>query len=244
MILTIVLLMIIPGYYFMFYRKRLRTRREAARQKAVEIGLTKEKEMAETAALRDRLEMLNDELDLAEQELAALHVSNSILDNCLSAIKHETMYYPSRIIQMVENGSDAQAIDELVTYYREIYSMLGSQTQSQTKRSFLHVKHMQMKDILPFAPASIYVTGDKDMMQYLFRILKRHVGERLSEARIDVENRRNVVIEIEGDFNNDIDYMLCRQILREHGEATANRACGIVRGNGRMELTLCGETKE
>ena len=151
------------------------------------------------------------------------------------------MYYPSRIVQMVENGdNDVQTLDELVTYYREIYAMLGSQTQSQMERRFLHVRHIMLADLLPSAPTDIYITGDKGMMQYLFRILKRHVGERLSEARIAVEDRRNVVIAVEGNFNNDIDYMLCRQILREHGEATANRACGLVRGEGVMELTLCG----
>ena len=37
-----------------------------------------------------------------------------ILDNCLSTLKHETMYYPSRIRQLVdEPDGQLEAIDEL-----------------------------------------------------------------------------------------------------------------------------------
>ena len=40
-----------------------------------------------------QLEMAEDELSRVEYENARLHVANAVLDNCLSALKHETMYY-------------------------------------------------------------------------------------------------------------------------------------------------------
>ena len=60
-----------------------------------------------------------------------LYVMNQILDNSLSTIKHETMYFPSRIKQMTdemeEKGFDAETnhnLLDLVTYYRHIYMLL------------------------------------------------------------------------------------------------------------------------
>ena len=61
------------------------------------------------------MEMTEDELHKAEYENGRLHVSCSVLDNCLSTLKHETMYYPSRIRQLVENDpSDVQSLHEWV----------------------------------------------------------------------------------------------------------------------------------
>ena len=50
-----------------------------------------------------------------------LYVMNQILDNSLSTIKHETMYFPSRIKQMAEEGGGWSNLLDLVTYYRHIY---------------------------------------------------------------------------------------------------------------------------
>ncbi len=64
--------------------------------------------------------MLEDEVRCVEYENERLHISNSILDNCLSTLKHETMYYPSRIRQLVdEPDGQLEAIDELAIYYKE-----------------------------------------------------------------------------------------------------------------------------
>ncbi len=70
----------------------------------------------------------------AMYEENTIHVHNQVLDNCLSTIKHETMYYPSRIRQLVDrillsadNGisrDDVEKMYELVVYYREIFSLL------------------------------------------------------------------------------------------------------------------------
>ena len=46
---------------------------------------------------QSNIELLEDEARCVEYENERLHISNSILDNCLSTLKHETMYYPSRI---------------------------------------------------------------------------------------------------------------------------------------------------
>ncbi len=52
------------------------------------------------------IEMAEDELHRAEYENEKFHISNSVLDNCLSTLKHETMYYPSRISQLIDSTPD------------------------------------------------------------------------------------------------------------------------------------------
>ena len=50
------------------------------------------------------IEYLSDELNRARYEDEKLYVCNNVTDNCLSALKHETMYYPSRIRQLVDEA--------------------------------------------------------------------------------------------------------------------------------------------
>ena len=63
-----------------------------------------------------------------------LHVCNMVMDNCLSMIKHETIYYPSRIRLLIEklrkNCSDdihgqTVAIKELLDYYSSVSATLA-----------------------------------------------------------------------------------------------------------------------
>ncbi len=64
-----------------------------------------------------------------------LHVQNLVLDNCLSAIKHETIYYPNKISQiastLTSNMDYAELqqrvtdMAELVTYYRGVFDILS-----------------------------------------------------------------------------------------------------------------------
>jgi len=240
--LILVLIMILPAYYFLFYRKRMLLKREQRNMKNIEIDNMKEEENAVKSAINDSNEVLADECRLAEYELAELHISNSVLDNCLSTIKHETMYYPSRIAQMLEKDTDIDALDELVSYYRDIYAMLGMQARSQTSRSFMQIRHIRLADILPQVPGNVFVIADKIMLEYLFRLLRRQDKDADFTPEMHV-NRQSVVITVSGNFNSSTDYMLCRQILREHGEATAHRACGIHCDEGKITVTLRGYIK-
>ena len=95
--------------------------------------------------------------------MANLHVSNAVLDNCLSTLKHETMYYPSRIRQLIEQN-DMESAKEVVDYYRELYNLLSQQAMAQVERVKLHLK-----------PCTFYgetVLGDENLLRYVFELLK------------------------------------------------------------------------
>ena len=75
--------------------------------------------------------------------------------------------------------------------------------------------------------------GDEAMIRYLFDILKPE------DVQTEVKDRQYVVFNIRrGEALSDIDYLLCRQIVRDHGEATHRRGCGISVENQQVKLIL------
>ena len=210
-LLVLLMISIIPAYYLLYYRHRLYDRFVREQQRITD------------------LEMLNDELHRAELEDSNLHVSNAVLDNCLSALKHETMYYPSRIQQLLDTG-DMESLSEVTTYYRELYGVLSQQALRQTERTRLHLKPLH-DDIL----------GDETLVRYLFDILRKLAGKKLQpdytkreggyvEVRVPMPELKLTEAEAADLFTPSKDhlpYLLCRQIVRDLGEATNRRGCGI-----------------
>ena len=106
---------------------------------------------------RETVERAGNERQRALYELARLRVQNQILDNCLSAIKHETMYYPSRIRQMLrslDGEGDAparrekvHALKELVEYYKEIYTLLVAQADRQVDAVYFKGEKIPLREV-------------------------------------------------------------------------------------------------
>ena len=204
-LLLVLLVLIVPAYYMLYYRHRLyeRFHRERTQQ--------------------NNIEMAEDELRRAELEDSNLHVANAVLDNCLSTLKHETMYYPSRIQQLMDAG-DIPALREVATYYRDLYSILIRQATEQVDRIKLHVR-----------PVSFYgqqVLGDENLLRFLFELLKGTV-----EA--EVKDDKYVAFHISPSAQpSDFSYLLARQIVRDHGEATNRRGCGITAEENQLTVIL------
>lgn len=210
-LLVLLMISIIPAYYLLYYRHRLYDRFVREQQRITD------------------LEILDDELHRAELEDSNLHVSNAVLDNCLSALKHETMYYPSRIQQLLDTG-DMESLSEVTTYYRELYGVLSQQALRQTERTRLHLKPLH-DDIL----------GDETLVRYLFDILRKLAGRKLQPeytkreggyvvVRVPMSALKLTEAEAADLFTPSKDhlpYLLCRQIVRDLGEATNRRGCGI-----------------
>ena len=214
-LLLVLLVLIVPAYYMLYYRHRLYQRFRQERQQQTNI------------------EMADDELRRAELENANLHVANSVLDNCLSTLKHETMYYPSRIRQLVDAG-DMQSLTEVAAYYRDLYGILIQQATSQVERIKLHIH-----------PVELYgqkVLGDENLLHYLFELIRGEKlearGEKL-EVKAEVKDDKYVVFSIPLTTRlSPLTSLLIRQIVRDHGEATVRRGCGIVIDNNLVNITL------
>ena len=82
------------------------------------------------------IDWARDEARRVVREENLLHVQNMVLDNCLSTIKHETIYYPNRIKQILdrlheglseeEERQQVETISELIGYYKDVFTILSS----------------------------------------------------------------------------------------------------------------------
>lgn len=91
-----------------------------------------------------------------------LYVRNQILDNALSTIKHETMYYPARTQQLVRfflsDGAEKEDLKELLdllTYYRYLYMLLYQQADMQLDHNSFHVSRMSVQDVYEYAQSVV-----------------------------------------------------------------------------------------
>ena len=143
------------------------------------------------------------------------------MDNCLSTFKHETMYYPSRIKQLLASSEAHMAnISELLLYYKELYAVFLQQAMRQLEPK---------------------IGIDTQMLRYLFEQIAKINGlpklSYRSEANgsytkiwIDVPDSGLTEEEIKAMFTPstiDIRYFVCRQLIREFGEENKARGAGI-----------------
>lgn len=176
-------------------------------------------------------QLLEDELRRVRFENDRLHVSNSVLDNCLSTLKHETMYYPSRIRQLIEaSPDDVASLKELVDYYKSIYLMLSAQAMEQVETN---------------------LKCDDALKDYLFRLIQETVkdlakahGIAITQVKQEIKTVHTAYATCQFVFSGlryddslhhrlftpltvDMRFLVCRQIVREMGETTNLRGCGI-----------------
>ena len=156
----------------------------------------------------DVIEMAEDESRRAKYEDDKLHVSNNVLDNCLSTLKHETMYYPSRIRQIVDEANcgnaeeerqKLQAIGELVSYYKELYSILSEQAMRQVNVVKNRCRVVPVGKIIDVGADAdgIAVMGDELMLRHLFSILLKQNNDAFADLHVTEKDENYVVFEIE-----------------------------------------------
>ena len=179
-------------------------------------------------------ELAQDELNRLRLDTDRLYISNNVLDNCLSTLKHETMYYPSRIRQLIDSDSqNLQAIKEVVDYYHALYEILSEQAMRQvhTPRTDSHTI-ASLFDILRHCnkgvrPVYSLEHPDADYMRVT-----------VSMDRLSLTDGQAAALFTPQTVN--IRFLLCRQIVREMGEVTNLRACGItaVRRDNMTEVVI------
>lgn len=170
------------------------------------------------------IEQLQEEAERVRYEDGRLHVRNLILDNCLSTLKHETIYYPNRILQIVKSideNSDRESLIahtddmyELVSYYREIFGILSQHATMQTGESLLRtqnisvnsllestesyfkktINHTECSLVIEHTQADLMISGDEVMLRYLL--------ENLLSSAIKIESTGQLTLSAvaDGDF--------------------------------------------
>ncbi len=190
-------------------------------------------ELDETQRLK--VELAQDELSRLNYEDERFYVTNNVIDNSLSTLKHETMYYPSRIKQIIEDSKkNIKVLGEVASYYKQLYSILSEQIEHHTTRVTFESKLISLdKEFnLPY-----YVLADKVLLKYLFDILKKHFKVNKEDIKLEIEDEKTICFDMEialkssQDFftpkQENIPLLICRQIVREIGELANNHTSGI-----------------
>ena len=205
-------------------------------QQQLSLGLTKKQETeAAIEESEDKAQRLRFEHD-------RLYVMNQILDNSLSTIKHETMYFPSRINQMAEEGNNWASLHELVTYYRHIYMLLYEQAQRQTDQSLRRLQPVALSNLFAYVQSrgikcpqtDAIVKGDEKLLHLLFDqliavmqtdlTLEVEPCEAMYYIICNAEGRKFTPEQLSNLFSPQterLEYLVMRQIVREH-----DAACG------------------
>ena len=194
--LVILLFLFLPVYYFSYYKYVIQDVRKALEKMRREKAVRKQR----LAELRDRNGRLSFERD-------RLHVLDNVMSNSFSAIKHETMYYPSRIRQLLSDAGDDASyceLDEVARYYRVVYGILSQQAMSNCTHQ---LPPLVLRDIL-------------------LRHLARMSGQRKAEIQPEKTDGKYVVYRLAIKRYDDIRIRVCTQIVRDLGEQFALHRCG------------------
>ena len=233
------------------------------------------------------IESAHEETRRASWEDSMLHVQNMVLDNCLSTIKHETIYYPNKIKQIVgrlnaqnlsetEEREAVEIMTELIEYYKGIFTILSSCASRQLeevtfRRTVIPVQELldaagkYFKKLMKNRPERIEleiesmeakVIGDVNQLRFLLENLidealtVREDGVIRLQARKDNEyirflftdtRREKSVEELNQLFYPNLarmtsgekgelrgtEYLVCKQIIRDHDEFAGRRGCRI-----------------
>ena len=199
----------------------------------IQVSLHKAYEIQQEEAYN--IEIAEDNCRKAEYECHNLYVANSILDNCLSTLKHETMYYPSQIkVLMNDNPVNFEHVRELAIYYRNLHCMLYEQAISQLSKIKINTSRVKLNDIT--------IAGNECIINYMIDLLKRISGNKELEIATEaLDNQyirltvpmptlniaQNKVDQVFLPTSENFQLMLCKQIVRDHSELTNKHRCGI-----------------
>ncbi|MFA6871237.1 MAG: DUF5113 domain-containing protein [Bacteroidaceae bacterium] len=233
----------------------------------------------------DSIELARDEERRISWEDELIHVQNMILDNSLSSIKHETIYYPNRMKQLIHQlQSNTEQQDELtdtlydvVSYYKEVLMLLSLRANRQLEKVYFKREHCEVNALVNYVQSRFekrkkkqqiellltinkntdgYVLGDEILIHYLLDNLLQEaflykkagcleltITKEEGFIRFSFTDKRREKTEKEvrnlfypqyallttdkGERLLGIEFLICKQIIRDHDEYCGQRGCRI-----------------
>lgn len=204
-ILILLLLSFVPIYYFLYYRHVLTDVKDTINDLQHEME-EKQQEVQVQRYVFKRLSFENERL----------HVNNNILDNSLSTIKHETMYYPSRISQMLNMDEDIDEISGVAEYYQTLCEVLSEQTQHN----------------------SLYQLPPDVLRKMLVRCLAKISGQRVADVSASAHQDKCDIYELKITKDDEVLKLIINQIVRDLGEIFGQRRSGVIEKEGMIRVTI------
>ena len=143
--------------------------------------------------LQSKIISLTEQCNKTRFEEDRLYVMNQVLDNSLSTIKHETMYYPARIDQLtqsiLDNNNNAESINELhelVTYYKQLYLLLFEQANRQLAQSGFHNNVVSCNKIGELVQNKMNIIQMKECRELAFQVNASDLSVRCDESLLRI----------------------------------------------------------
>ena len=117
-------------------------------------------------------------------EGSQLHVQNMVLDNCLSTLKHETIYYPNKIKLLLSKLSDTHTLSlddeknivndiaELVDFYREVFVLLSQCSTRQVENMTFRRSHIVIDDCIAYTEKIVHKLQRNKRLKISFSVTK------------------------------------------------------------------------
>ena len=101
------------------------------------------------------LEEMEEEAERMKFEENRLHVKNMVMDNCLSVIKHETIYYPGKVRELAakaiaDNSCRSASVGnmrELMEYYSSIFGVLSNCAMRELNDMSFSISRMKLSGL-------------------------------------------------------------------------------------------------
>ena len=185
-----------------------------------------------------------EQLNRIQFELDRLHVYNQVLDNCLSTIKHETMYYPARIRLMASaDDTDPVELKQLENYYNDIYTLLLTQAQHQTSLRISLDRNVYAELVSRVKAAVKNVAESADVAFSNVDIeISENDHDNIRELRFMVSG----VVVPDNIFTPDggnTDALVAREIVRMHDAACGHPGLRLYVENNEIIITLWKNSK-
>lgn len=179
--LVMLILTSLLSFYFLWLRPRTKFRKAMKNLNEQQLQQLQQVKEAERLQREADIELAEDEHNRRLYEEERLHVQNQIIDNCLSTIKHETMYYPGRIQQLAVRLSDdttatpslLDTLSETVDYYKEVHSLLSEQAVRQSEALNFRRRNIAPEDFLAALPQRCQVIARKAQVDTMLEVDNR-----------------------------------------------------------------------
>ena len=151
-----------------------------------------------------------------------LYVVNNILDNDLSSLKHETMFYPARLKQILDTSCCVRQLKDVAGYYGSIYNAFIEKVTYTAANSFFIDVNVYWNHLLEILKnKNMGIVPDCKTAVYRDNYIK--VEFRMSELHIDTAHINGLFTQ----HTSDVDFLVCSQIIRDLGSCYHARGCGI-----------------
>lgn len=191
----------------------------------------------------------NQSINVSKHRYNRYHIANNIIDNALSSLKHETMYFPSHIAMLVKRIANEQdnankealyaEMCDTINYYRELYVLLSAKLNDAGSSKY-KLDTISLADKYGLDDLSILI--NRHLLDYLNFLLKNKNNKVRPDVSIESANDTYITLRYKcGEISmsdkeasrlfahetTHVDWLIIRQIIRETGSSANAFACGV-----------------